>query len=278
MSPCAPAAMKFAQSVPALARSRPGSVTPMQSKPSARASLRERRLELCGRIRVFRSRGPRRSATPARPPAIRSAAAGTTGAISPARTRPLPRRLRSMARRPDNRSPTDAPRPRDRHRSAGRRRASCASAPASRYRPDDSGYWPWPRGSRPPSGEPPPSLLAHEALVDALGDQRVGDFLEEFFVEPGHQPAHLDALADRRPAAAALGPISAPRLSSRYSAMIAARRDRRHAFVDQHRRGAGGIEREKSSRRSQTRSSTSRSSRPYSPSARRTKRECGQNG
>ncbi|MGY4366899.1 hypothetical protein ACVW1A_002964 [Bradyrhizobium sp. LB1.3] len=25
----------------------------------------------------------------------------------------------------------------------------------------------------------------------------MGDLLEKFFVEPGHQPAHLDALADR---------------------------------------------------------------------------------
>jgi hypothetical protein len=40
-------------------------------------------------------------------------------------------------------------------------------------------------------------LLAHETLVDAFGHQGMGDFLEEFFVEPGHQPPHLDALGRR---------------------------------------------------------------------------------
>src|SRR5258708_228514 len=60
--------------------------------------------------RAFRNPGPHRSATPARRPAIRPAADGTTGGILSARTTPLPRRPRSMARRPDSRSPTDAPR------------------------------------------------------------------------------------------------------------------------------------------------------------------------
>jgi len=44
----------------------------------------------------------------------------------------------------------------------------------------------------------PAVVLSHEALVDALGDQRMRGFLEKLFVEPGHQPAHLDALIHPR--------------------------------------------------------------------------------
>ena len=40
-------------------------------------------------------------------------------------------------------------------------------------------------------------VLAHEALVDTLGDQRVGGLFEKLVVEPRHQPPHLDALGHR---------------------------------------------------------------------------------
>jgi len=90
------------------ARMGPGSAAhrkgPRKAQPSALRSIRGTRPVM------VRSRGPHKSATPARPPAIRSAADGTTGGISPARTTLLPRRPRPMARRPDNRSPKDAPR------------------------------------------------------------------------------------------------------------------------------------------------------------------------
>ena len=85
-------------------------------------------------------------------------------ATSPARTSPWRPRLRSTAHRPDNRPPTGAPPRPDPHRSAGRRRASRGCAPASRYRPDDSGCCGAPHGSpRCPASRRP--LERHAALV-----------------------------------------------------------------------------------------------------------------
>ena len=85
---------------------------------------------------------------------------------------------------------------------------------------------------------------SHEALVDPLGDERVRDLLEELLVEPGHQPAHLDALA-KRLRHQALG--SHPGAVGLVDIFGDDRRawDRRLLVVHQNRRRAGRIEQQK---------------------------------
>ena len=109
-----------------------------------------------------------------------------------------------------------------------------------------------------------PARRACDACRSARCTSGPADLGEELVVEPAGEPAHLDARDRVSAASAGARRSSAPRVSSRYSAIIGGARHRRMALLDQHRRGAGGIEHQNSSRRSQTRSSTSAASRPYS--------------
>src|SRR5216684_7369444 len=87
-------------------------------------------------------------------------------------------------------------------------------------------------------------FLAHETLVDALGDQGVGDLLEKLLVEPRHQPAHLDALTHRR---WQQPPFIHPRAMGfiKIFGYDSGAGDRRLAFRYQHRCGARGVQRKK---------------------------------
>ena len=85
------------------------------------------------------------------------------------------------------------------------------------------------------------------------------------------------ALSDGESYAAQVAELAAPGFVEKFGDDRGAR-NRGVPFGDQHRRGAGRVSTRKSSRRSHTRSSTGRASRLCSASARRMKRECGQNG
>jgi hypothetical protein len=87
-------------------------------------------------------------------------------------------------------------------------------------------------------------LFAHEALVDALGHQRIGGLLEEFIVEPRHQPAHLDALRHRSRQQPPFARLQTMRLVEIFGNDPGAR-NRREALRDQHRRRRRGVKREK---------------------------------
>src|ERR1700732_1718700 len=86
---------------------------------------------------------------------------------------------------------------------------------------------------------PPP-----EALVCKFGDQRMGGFLKKLFVEPRHQPTHLDALAHSGRQQPALGHGGALGLIEIFGDDAGAR-DCRLPFGDQHRRRARWVQREK---------------------------------
>ncbi len=87
-------------------------------------------------------------------------------------------------------------------------------------------------------------LLAHETLVDALGHQRVRRLLEEFFVEPRHQSAHLDTLGHRGRQQSPFARLQAVRLVEIFGDDPGAR-NRRKSVSHQDRRGARRIEHEK---------------------------------
>ncbi len=93
------------------------------------------------------------------------------------------------------------------------------------------------------------------------------------------EPAHFDARDRIRPASAAAPAVSAPLVSSRYSAMMVAPGTGGWPSLDQHRRGGGRIELQKFlAALPHPLLDQAWCSSPCSASASRTKRECGQNG